>query len=205
MPQLIAMVLVVVGALVYMFQTFGGTGNNIEGMAQKTSVITEINNIKSGISIALRSKDIDYATTNNGLDITTLKDLADKEYFTTQINQQINKNFENNATQTNVYDTISFGSDGSMKISLVINDRATQVETGLENIGTVTTTKTQIDWVPGINVKISESLNENKAFLESQLAKDLEAIAWVDRGNDNLDGDFTVYFKDLPKDRIKIK
>ena len=89
MPQLIAMVLVVVGALVYMFQTFGGTGNNIEGMAQKTSVITEINNIKSGISIALRSKDIDYATTNNGLDITTLKDLADKEYFTTQINQQI--------------------------------------------------------------------------------------------------------------------
>ena len=205
MPQLIAMVLVVVGALVYMFQTFGGTGNNIEGMAQKTSVLTEINNIKSGISIALRSKDIDYATTNNGLDITTLKDLADKEYFTTQINQQINKNFENNATQTNVYDTISFGSDGSMKISLVINDRATQVETGLENIGTVTTTKTQIDWVPGINVKISESLNENKAFLESQLAKDLEAIAWVDRGNDNLDGDFTVYFKDLPKDRIKIK
>ena len=205
MPQLIAMVLVVVGALVYMFQTFGGTGNNIEWMAQKTSVLTEINNIKSGISIALRSKDIDYATTNNGLDITTLKDLADKEYFTTQINQQINKNFENNATQTNVYDTISFGSDGSMKISLVINDRATQVETGLENIGTVTTTKTQIDWVPGINVKISESLNENRAFLESQLAKDLEAIAWVDRGNDNLDGDFTVYFKDLPKDRIKIK
>ena len=47
MPQLIAMVIVVVGAMIYMFQTFGGTGDKIEGIAQKTSVVTEINNIKN--------------------------------------------------------------------------------------------------------------------------------------------------------------
>ena len=48
MPQLIAMIIIVVGAMIYMFQTFGGTGDKIEGIAQKTSVITEINNIKTG-------------------------------------------------------------------------------------------------------------------------------------------------------------
>lgn len=29
MPQLIAMVIVVVGAMIYMFQTFGGTGDRL--------------------------------------------------------------------------------------------------------------------------------------------------------------------------------
>jgi len=50
MPQLIAMVIVVVGAMIYMFQTFGGTGDKIEGIAQKTSVLTEVNNIKNVIN-----------------------------------------------------------------------------------------------------------------------------------------------------------
>jgi flagellar basal body-associated protein FliL len=54
MPQLIAMVIVVVGAMIYMFQTFGGTGDKIEGIAQKTSIITEINNIKDGIKISCK-------------------------------------------------------------------------------------------------------------------------------------------------------
>ena len=54
MPQLIAMVIVVVGAMIYMFQTFGGTGDKIEGVAQKTSIVTEINNIKNGVQLALR-------------------------------------------------------------------------------------------------------------------------------------------------------
>ena len=38
MPQLIAMVIVVVGAMIYMFQTFGGTGDKIEGIAHKTQL-----------------------------------------------------------------------------------------------------------------------------------------------------------------------
>jgi hypothetical protein len=58
MPQLIAMVIVVVAAMIYMFQTFGGTGDKIEGIAQKTSVITEINNIKNGLQLALRAGDV---------------------------------------------------------------------------------------------------------------------------------------------------
>ncbi|PKN13976.1 MAG: hypothetical protein CVU67_08065, partial [Deltaproteobacteria bacterium HGW-Deltaproteobacteria-24] len=58
MPQLIAMIIVVVGAMIYMFQTFGGTGDKIEGIAQKTSVITEINNIKNGLQLAVRAGDI---------------------------------------------------------------------------------------------------------------------------------------------------
>ena len=54
MPQLIAMIIIVVGAMIYMFQTFGGTGDKIEGIAQKTSIITEVNNIKDGVKIAAK-------------------------------------------------------------------------------------------------------------------------------------------------------
>ena len=57
------MVIVVVGAMIYMFQTFGGTGDKIEGIAQKTSVITEINNIKNGLKLAARNANI--AATEN--------------------------------------------------------------------------------------------------------------------------------------------
>ena len=58
MPQLIAMVIVVVGAMIYMFQTFGGTGDKIEGIAQKTSIVTEINNVRNGLQLAVRAGDI---------------------------------------------------------------------------------------------------------------------------------------------------
>ena len=66
MPQLIAMVIVVVGAMIYMFQTFGGTGDKIEGVAQKGSIITEINNIKDGVKIAAKSGHIETTAGTGG-------------------------------------------------------------------------------------------------------------------------------------------
>ena len=63
MPQLIAMVIVVVGAMIYMFQTCGGTGDKIEGIAQKTSIVTEINNIRNGLQLAVRAEDIEKSVT----------------------------------------------------------------------------------------------------------------------------------------------
>ena len=91
MPQLIAMIIVVVGAMIYMFQTFGGTGDKIEGIAQKTSIITEINNIKNGIKLAARSGDIRSSVDNtdpaNPKPVSAdLKTLANAAYFAEQIN-----------------------------------------------------------------------------------------------------------------------
>ena len=84
MPQLIAMVIVVVGAMIYMFQTFGGTGDKIEGIAQKTSIVTEINNIRNGLQLAVRAGDVTTST--------TLKNLADLGYFAEQMNTEIKNN-----------------------------------------------------------------------------------------------------------------
>lgn len=42
MPQLIAMIIIVVGAMIYMFQTFGGTGDKIEGIAQKLVLLLRL-------------------------------------------------------------------------------------------------------------------------------------------------------------------
>ena len=118
MPQLIAMIIVVVGAMIYMFQTFGGTGDKIEGIAQKTSIITEINNIKNGLQIAARGGDITMGT--------TLETLATTGYFAQQINDQLT-NDNNNAANANIYNAISFGggvvtganNTSDMQISLV--------------------------------------------------------------------------------------
>lgn len=155
-----------------MFQTFGGTGNNIEGMAQKTSVITEINNIKGGISIALRSKDIEVNSILG--QTTTLLDLAEKEYFDININKQL---IDNNST---IYNGISFGSDGSLLMFLVLPEISN--ENG-----------------PGISITVAEGLNETKGFLESQIAKDLEPIANIDKGLELTDKQFTVYYKDYQR------
>ena len=220
MPQLIAMVIVVVAAMIYMFQTFGGTGDKIEGIAQKTSLVTEINNIKNGIQIADRGGDIIVGT--------QLENLADGGYFAEQINNQIKKS-KDNATGTNnynIYKAISFGGSevagaGDMEISLVLPAAAD------------TTAR------PGIKVDLSKgNLKSNGGFLESQISSDLEAIASVDRtsidgkavtldvngdtpaanrpvdkaltpgtvtaGTGTLsDGIFTIYFKDIPVGIVK--
>ena len=215
MPQLIAMVIVVVAAMIYMFQTFGGTGDKIEGIAQKTSIVTEINNIKNGVQLAVRGGDVVVGT--------QLEKLADGGYFAEQINNQI-KNSKDNTTGANnynIYKAISFGGsevtgNGDMEISLVLPTAAS------------TTAR------PGIRIDLSKgSLKANAGFLESQIATDLEAVASLDRtttdgtavtidangdtpagtrpadkaltpgtvtsGTATLsDGVFTIYFKDIP-------
>lgn len=167
MPQLIAMVIVVVGAMIYMFQTFGGTGDKIEGIAQKTSIVTEINNIRNGLQLAVRAGDITTAPT-------TLKNLADLGYFADQMNTEIGNNTgasvysatpataATSSGKLNTYSAISFG--GEDKPSLIIN----------MIVGAVGT-------APGIRIQFLNALEGNASFLESQLANDLAAIATIDR------------------------
>jgi len=180
MPQLIAMIIVVVGAMIYMFQTFGGTGDKIEGIAQKTSVITEINNIKNGLKLAARSKQIAITTTTGagGEDVVSasdLKGLADLNYFAEQINDQVSNNevtsaiagADANYVTANAYNAISFGGTtdniGGMFISLVANKK---------------------DVIPGIFVSFDfegSTLKDSAGFFESQIANDLKNIAYIDR------------------------
>ena len=227
MPQLIAMIIVVVGAMIYMFQTFGGTGDKIEGIAQKTSIVTEINNIRNGLQLAVRAGDISAitraanATANppvTALTPTDLKDLATLGYFADQINNEIKDNTTaGNANKgTNAYSAISFGGKDNpgMIINLVTNATAA--------------TGTNITKRPGIRVQLVGGLKGNAAFLESQIATDLEAIASIDRtsaidgaavildedgnvptanaatsGTEASDGVFTIYFKDMPTNVIQ--
>lgn len=158
MPQLIAMIIVVVGAMIYMFQTFGGTGDKIEGIAQKTSVITEINNIKNGLKLAARAEHISTNGANESSQ--TLEGLAELAYFPEQVNQQLDVNGQTDTN--NVYQAISFGADNSMEISLVSNVAGA---------------------IPGIYVDLSQgSLATNAGFLEAQIATDLDSVASIDRG-----------------------
>ncbi len=227
MPQLIAMIIVVVGAMIYMFQTFGGTGDKIEGIAQKTSIVTEINNIRNGLQLAVRAGDISTITRAadatavppvTALTPTVLKNLADLGYFADQINNEIKDNTTTgNANKgTNAYSAISFGGEDNpgMIINLVTNGTAA--------------TGTNITKRPGIRVQLVGGLAGNAAFLESQIATDLEAIASIDRtstidsaavvldkdgnvptanaattGTAASDGVFTIYFKDMPANVIQ--
>lgn len=163
MPQLIAMIIVVVAAMIYMFQTFGGTGDKIEGIAQKTSVITEINNIKNGLKLAARAQHIGDGTDDPADATATLQGLATLAYFAEQMNQQMT----DNTTATNVYNAISFGGTattlGGMRMQLVVVQGRS----------------------PGIYVDFdadnTSNLRGNAAFLESQVATDLASIAHIDR------------------------
>ena len=161
MPQLIAMVIVVVGAMIYMFQTFGGTGDKIEGVAQKTSAITEINNVRNALNIALRSGGI-----SSGED-TTLTDLAQLGYFADQMNREIRDNAgattldangANDVGTLNTYSAISFGGENNpgMIISMIVGDPDTR---------------------PGIRVQLLNELTDNVAFLETEIANDLSIHA----------------------------
>jgi len=205
MPQLIAMVIVVVGAMIYMFQTFGGTGDKIEGIAQKTSAISEINNIKTGLKLAARAEHIGRTVGNIPADaVRTLEGLSELGYFQEQINNQIDA--AATIDTANVYNALSFGADGSMLISLVNNTPGA---------------------IPGIFVNFNNGGNsplfEGRAFLEAQIANDLGDAATIDRtaitatagginGNNNIagrtpanngeagaanDGMFIIYFNDF--------
>jgi hypothetical protein len=212
MPQLIAMVIVVVGAMIYMFQTFGGTGDKIEGVAQKASIITEINNIKDGLKIAAKSGQI--GATTSGDVVSTLHELGQLSYFADQINEQVQDNNSATPSLPDTYYAISFGgaksTAGGMTIQLA-------PKTG---------------YIPGIYVDFSTgTLKDNAAFLEAQIANDLAPIAHIDRhaisdtaggaaaatatgvderiptdtatSTDSLkDGKFIIYFKDFGSDEV---
>lgn len=203
MPQLIAMVIVVVGAMIYMFQTFGGTGDKIEGVAQKSVIITEINNVKTGIRVMadLRRGDLGGIFTDD-----TLEHLAEEEVFPEQMNELLDTTDDQS---NNTYQAISFGA-GDVEMSLVTN----------------------IDGrIPGIYVNLRNgNLLDNAAFLERQIAIDLASIATIDRHavaataaagtigangidaripaataesqvdgrSSDSDGRFIVYFRDIP-------
>lgn len=169
MPQLIAMVIVVVGAMIYMFQTFGGTGDKIEGIAQKTSVITEINNIKNGLKLAARGRNIGVGNSAETSD--ALIGLARLAYFPEQINTQLTTTLAGAARTGDTYNdyyAISFGGE------------ETTVANSAMKISLVAPTATI---VPGIYVEFQAggSLAANAGFLESQIANDLQDIAYIDR------------------------
>lgn len=218
MPQLVAMVLVVVGAIVYMFQTFGGTGDKIEGMAQKTSVITEINNIKDGLRYAVKAGDITAGT--------VLKTLGEDDYFDIQINSQISPQTGDaptdkdsvafdDITANNTYNAISFGGTEA--------DNTTDADRQDMRIALVSDTS---GFKPGIFVDLT-GMGNNAGFLENQISIDLANIADIDRtavsdqvsattpsateptlpifdnGGDLADGKFVVYFKDFGNDVVQ--
>ena len=212
MPQLIAMIIVVVGAIIYMFQTFGGTGDTIKGIAQKTSIITEINSIKSGLKFAAGADVIYSAVTSIPTTVTgtkTLAGLGELSYFAEQMNEQLD---DAASGDENKYYLISFGGGtDSVVLSLVATIKGA---------------------IPGIYVDISGSkLKANGGFLESQIANDLKSIATIDRHatgatsgaalkssgsasdkrtpvdnatvtNDEKDGKFIVYFKDFSDEEL---
>lgn len=172
MPQLIAMVIVVVGAMIYMFQTFGGTGDKIEGIAQKTSVITEINNIKNGLKLAARNGNIAATETVANEEYNKLQGLAKVKYFAEQINTQLEKTDAggDRTNLPNVYSAISFGGNstnaGTYKGDMLLQLVATQNK------------------IPGIFVDLSKGgLKDGAGFLESQIANDLAGVAVIVRGD----------------------
>ncbi len=172
MPQLIAMVIVVVGAMIYMFQTFGGTGDKIEGIAQKTSVVTEINNIKNGLKLAARNGNIAATEAVEKEEYNKLQGLAKLKYFAEQINTQLEKTIEgaDRTLLTNVYSAISFGGN-SKNAAEYTGDMLIQLVTAKGK-------------VPGIFVDLSKGgLKDGAAFLESQIANDLAGVAIIVRGD----------------------
>lgn len=176
MPQLIAMIIIVVGAMIYMFQTFGGTGDKIEGIAQKTSIITEINNIKNGLKLAARAGNIAATTTAANEEYNDLQGLAKIKYFAEQINTQLEKKDDGTARVLlpNVYSAISF-SGNSANASTYKGDMLIQL--------VATKNKT-----PGIFVDLSKGgLKDNAGFLESQIANDLAGVAIIVRGDTAVD------------------
>ncbi len=216
MPQIIAMIIVTVAAMIYMFQTFGGTGDKITAVAKKSVIITEINSIKNGINMANESGQIEIASGTDANKGSTLEGLARLGYFDKLINDQIINSASNPATTNddyNVYKAISFGGDttttaGDLEISLIAPTAAAATDK------------------PGIFVSVGGGLADQAGFIESQLATDLAAIAYIDRnattttdkttfdaagvvsgsagahaGTDT-DGKFSIYFKDIKAGKL---
>jgi hypothetical protein len=166
------MIIVVVGAMIYMFQTFGGTGDKIEGIAQKTSIVTEINNIKNGVKLAAKAEHIGVAggtAVTNTDAVATLTGLANMSYFAQQINEQLT----DAASIANQYNAISFG--GEAGTNNAVADRA---QRSAMRVSLVTN---RANMVPGLYVEFGGLLNDSAGFLESQIATDLASVARIDR------------------------
>ncbi|WP_368028882.1 hypothetical protein [Arcobacter sp. s6] len=196
MPQLIAMVIVVVGAMIYMFQTFGGTGDKIEGIAQKTSIITEINNIRNGLQLAVRAGDIEKSVTavaaqaavaadptaNPPVEAvparaaipagdSTLIGLAVLGYFADQMNDEIG----DNATTVGTYSATNNTAGQQNTYSAISFGGETNPGMNISMVVGDSGTR------PGIRVQLLNELAGNAAFLESQIATDLASVASIDR------------------------
>jgi hypothetical protein len=208
MPQLIAMVIVVVAAMIYMFQTFGGTGDKIEGIAIKTSAISEINNIKTGLKLAARAEHLANGDANDPADaVSDFVGLSRIGYFQEQINNQLINAV--GGANANIYRALSFGDNNDMLIRIVNNVEGA---------------------IPGIFVDFSQGglAEQSASFLENQIANDLRGSATIDRsattatagaitganniagrtpaangnaGTDN-DGIFIIYFNDFSPNEI---
>lgn len=225
MPQLIAMVIVVVGAMIYMFQTFGGTGDKIESVAIKASVITEINNIREGVKMAAKNSMIEATASDTTDAVTTLEGLAEIGYFAEQINNQLNLDGLTEKDTVNVYDAISFGGTKDKATAPTGEDKDTD-----KSDMKISLVKLK-GHIPGIYVNLADGdLKDNAAFIESQIENDLQAIAHIDRNavsakagavttatkgveqwiptdtaastGSNADGKFIIYFKDFGTDEL---
>ncbi|MEJ5168520.1 MAG: hypothetical protein WHU93_05095 [Arcobacteraceae bacterium] len=211
MPQLIAMIIVVVGAMIYMFQTFGGTGDKIEGIAQKTSIITEINNVKTGVRLALKDLNLIRATDSTVTGkVSTLEGIAEAKVFDGAINDVMDTDGTTTKDTKNTYKAISFGGNESLEITLVLPTKAQATSTAR----------------PGLFVDFSKGRLANiKDFLEKQVTNDLDSLCAIDThatsatynplkangdisspataGTDtDIDGKFVLYCKDLPRGLI---
>ena len=161
MPQLIAMIIIVVGAMIYMFQTFGGTGDKIEAVAQKSVVLTEINNIKDAVSLPNKSNSLEITTGTASNRAHSIEGLGTLQFFDKFINTQVTTSTDTRNTtgddQFNYYKAISFGGDagtaaGAVEISLVVPATSTNLATDR----------------PGIYVDLSQGdLSDNAGFLET--------------------------------------
>ncbi len=190
MPQMLASFVAVIIATVYLFQTFGGTSDKLDLVAQKSVVIGEIENIKKGLQFYMSFGKMDSNT--------SLEHLANLSCFAPIINEQLKntpdatgsglKNFlsgktdnhyygylnasngpfvgKQNLVLKNTYSAISFGSreKPSLLISLILKQ-------GIAN--------TQ-ETIPGIRVQLLGKLEKEKAWMEKQIVEELRSIAYID-------------------------
>ncbi len=184
MPHILASLVTVIVATVYMFQTFGGTSSKLDSVAQKAVILTEIENIKKGLQF--------YMSFEQMTSTTTLKDLADLTCFAPSINEQLKKDYTTFQTKLdnltiptgvastdydyikgdrgnafeNTYSAISLGAreNPSLLISLLTNKSGTNPQR----------------FIPGIRVQLLGKLEKEKAWLERQIIQELKSIAYID-------------------------
>ncbi len=214
MPLLIAAVVGIAGAMIYLFSSYGNTTDTIKLVAMKPGIMTEINNIKDGVKnlMILESDNIAGLTLGSVVASEAIDETMRDSVFpvadtsTGTIGTEKWEAADGNATA--VYRSISFGN----KMFLTVKPAATGERAE-------------------IIVDIHQLGGDNAGFLEKQLKNDLSPVADVNTsicitaqgtsvssgydttsGHDGLstttlgkctgnkeDGIFSVRFKDLQK------